>query len=92
MKRLEGKKAIVTGAAQGLGAAILERLAEEGCDVAAWDIHLEQVLSTTAAVDRKTSRRVKGLQVDVTDAAAVRGAAAVADAAAAVAASAGSPR
>jgi NAD(P)-dependent dehydrogenase (short-subunit alcohol dehydrogenase family) len=36
MARLEGKKAIVTGGgAQGLGAALVERLAEEGCDTVA---------------------------------------------------------
>ena len=74
MKRLEGKKAIVTGAAQGLGAAIFERLAQEGCDVAGWDINLEQVQATAAAVSERTGRRTAGLQADVTDAAAVRAA------------------
>ena len=36
---LEDRKAIVTGGAQGLGAAISEHLAEEGCDVIIWDIN-----------------------------------------------------
>jgi NAD(P)-dependent dehydrogenase (short-subunit alcohol dehydrogenase family) len=30
MERLKGRKAIVTGAAQGLGEALLERIAREG--------------------------------------------------------------
>ena len=35
---LEGRKAVVTGGAQGLGEAISERLAAEGADVAIGDI------------------------------------------------------
>jgi len=72
MKRLENKKAIVTGAGQGLGAAILERLAQEGCDVAGWDINLEQMQAKAAEAAGETGRRVMALRVDVTDAAAVR--------------------
>lgn len=72
MKRLEGKKAIVTGAAQGLGAAIVEHLAEEGCDIAGWDINLQQVRTTTTGIAERTGQRTLGLQADVTDAAAVR--------------------
>ena len=37
MNRLEGKTAIVTGAAQGLGKAFAERLIDEGCNVAVTD-------------------------------------------------------
>ena len=33
-KRLSGKKAFVTGGSRGIGAAIVDRLAEEGADVA----------------------------------------------------------
>lgn len=72
MKRLDGRKAIVTGAAQGLGAAIFERLAEEGCSVAGWDINLDQVQATAAAIAERAAQRTLGLQADVTDAAAVR--------------------
>ncbi|MBP8132156.1 MAG: sorbitol-6-phosphate dehydrogenase [Candidatus Hydrogenedentes bacterium] len=72
MKRLENKKAIVTGAGQGLGAAILERLAQEGCDVAGWDINLEQMQAKAAEAAGETGRRVMALRADVTDAAAVR--------------------
>lgn len=72
MMRLEGKKAVVTGAAQGLGAAIVERLAEEGADVVAWDINIDAISETAQQVAQRTARTVSGAQVDVTDAAAVR--------------------
>ncbi len=39
MNRFEGRVAIVTGAAQGIGRAIAERLAKEGATVAAVDIN-----------------------------------------------------
>jgi len=72
MERLKNRKAIVTGAAQGLGAAIVEHLAEEGCDVVAWDIQPDKVQETTEAIGKKTGRMVFGRAVDVTDAQAVR--------------------
>ncbi len=75
MARLEGKKAIVTGAAQGLGEAIVEHLAQEGCDVVAWDINLEGVQAMAKAVAERTGRAITGAQVDVSDAEGVRAAA-----------------
>ncbi len=69
---LEDRKAIVTGGAQGLGAAISEHLAEEGCDVIIWDINAAQAEQTAREVAEKTGRRVLGRAVDVTDAEGVR--------------------
>lgn len=54
--RLEGKKAIVTGAAHGIGKAIALRLAKEGADVAIFDINDEagrKVVSEITALGRK---------------------------------------
>jgi sorbitol-6-phosphate 2-dehydrogenase len=72
MGRLDGKKAIVTGAAQGLGAALVERLAEEGCDVVAWDINAESARKTAADAAQHFGRKVLGCDVDVSNDAEVR--------------------
>lgn len=72
--QLEGKKAIITGAAQGLGAALFERLAVEGCDVVAFDINEAQIKATAADIAQRTGRACAGHAVDITDAAAVRAA------------------
>ncbi|GMW00313.1 MAG: 3-ketoacyl-ACP reductase [Candidatus Hydrogenedentota bacterium] len=72
MARLEGKKAIVTGAAQGLGAAIVERLAQEGCDVAIWDVNGEGAQVTANRIATETGRNLVAAQVDITNADAVR--------------------
>lgn len=76
--RLGGKKAIVTGAAQGLGAAIVERLAVEGCDVACFDVNLDVVRQTAERVAARTGRKITAAKVDVSDAQAVREAVAAA--------------
>lgn len=72
MDRLAGKKAIVTGAAQGLGAALVERLAQEGCDLCGWDVNAPKMEETAAAVAAQTGRTVFAACVDIRDAAAVR--------------------
>ena len=41
--RFENRRAIVTGAAQGLGYAIAKRLNDEGCKIAMFDINEEKV-------------------------------------------------
>lgn len=47
---LEGMTAIVTGAAQGIGAAIAVGLAEHGCSVAILDLKSDQAQSTKATL------------------------------------------
>jgi len=47
---LKDKVAIVTGSARGLGAAMVQRLAEEGASVVVTDIQRERAEATTAAL------------------------------------------
>ena len=72
--RLEGKKAIITGAAQGLGEALTMRLAAEGCDVVGWDINQEAMNATAERAAEASGRVVAAGVVDVCDADAIRGA------------------
>jgi sorbitol-6-phosphate 2-dehydrogenase len=65
--RLEGKVALVTGAAQGLGEAIAERLAKEGCSVALADINGEGVAETAARVAGNTGRGTVGIAMNIAD-------------------------
>ncbi len=52
MKRLEGKTAIVTGAAQGLGEAIAIRLAQEGCaGVTLADLQTEKAQAVAQGIE-----------------------------------------
>ena len=49
--RVAGKKAFITGAAQGLGAAMAHKLAAEGAKVSIADINLEGAKAVAAAID-----------------------------------------
>src|SRR5438094_111374 len=57
---LEGKVAIVTGAAQGIGRAIAETLAGNGADVAVVDLDASRAMETVKAI---TDRGRRGLAV-----------------------------
>ena len=46
--QLAGRVAVVTGAGQGMGRAITQRLAAEGAKVAALDLNLEQAQESVA--------------------------------------------
>ncbi|MBX7527354.1 SDR family oxidoreductase [Qipengyuania vesicularis] len=66
--RCEGKLALVTGAAQGLGAAHARRLAEEGARVLCTDVNGEGAEATAARiVEEMGSGHAYGAQHDVTD-------------------------
>ena len=57
-KRFEGKVAIVTGGAQGIGAAIAQRLAAEGAAVAVADLTAERGQETVEAIAKDGGRAV----------------------------------
>ncbi len=63
--RLEGKVAVVTGAATGLGRVYALRLASEGADVCVGDIDL-QGTEKTAALIREKGRKSLAIKMDVT--------------------------
>ncbi len=66
-KALAGKAALVTGAAQGLGRALSERLAEEGADVALLDLQADEAEAAASEIARDCGVRAIGLAADVTD-------------------------
>ncbi|MBX3302822.1 MAG: 3-oxoacyl-[acyl-carrier-protein] reductase [Nitrospira sp.] len=63
---LQGKTAIVTGAAQGIGRAIAESLAQAGADIAVADLDPGRSLETIGAVE-KLGRKALNLKVNVAD-------------------------
>ena len=62
--RLEGKKAIVTGGAAGIGRSISLALADEGADVAIADVQTEKAEAVAAEI-REKGRRSVALACDV---------------------------
>ena len=72
---MEGRVAVVTGGARGIGLAIAERAAASGARVAVWDVDLEEA--------RKVAERLRGhaARVDVADEKAVAAALAETEAA-----------
>lgn len=66
--RVEGKKAFITGAAQGLGAAIAKALAAEGAKVALADINFPGVEKLAAEINaRHGIRTAFAFELDVVD-------------------------
>ncbi|SFQ13580.1 SDR family oxidoreductase [Salibacterium halotolerans] len=63
--RLEGKTAVITGAASGMGKAIAERFADEGAKVAAVDINKEGV-KTVADTIASNGGIASGIAADIT--------------------------
>ena len=69
---LKGRSAVVTGAAQGIGHAIAERLLRSGAEVCLWDIdaaRLEKTSTELGAIGRAASAAV-----DVSDESSVKAA------------------
>jgi len=67
MGRVEGKVALVTGAAQGLGLAISRRLVAEGAKVVMTDINADGVRAQAERINAVQAGRAVGLAQDVTD-------------------------
>jgi short-subunit dehydrogenase len=66
MSRLAGKRVLVTGGARGIGFAIAERFAQEGCEIVLTDLDLPAVRAA-AAVLGDVGVRAHGYHLDVTD-------------------------
>jgi NAD(P)-dependent dehydrogenase (short-subunit alcohol dehydrogenase family) len=69
MTRLQGKVAVVTGAAGGIGSAVVRRYLEEGASVAGLDLDADDVLQ---AGGRQGSDRLLALSCDLTQEAQVQ--------------------
>ena len=69
--RLDGRIALVTGAANGIGRAVATRFVQEGARVAALDVETETLEDLVQELGRET---IHAVGADVTDEAAVAGA------------------
>jgi NAD(P)-dependent dehydrogenase (short-subunit alcohol dehydrogenase family) len=71
---LHGRRAVVTGAARGLGAQMVRRLAEAGAEVVAGDIDAAAVDALAGELTHD-GRRVLGCRLDIADSASLAAAA-----------------
>lgn len=69
--RLDNRKALVTGAGQGLGKAFALALAEAGADVAVADIVADKAEATAEAI-RRLGRDTLAIAADIADRTAVQ--------------------
>lgn len=67
MMDLTDKVAVVTGAAQGIGRAIVETLAKRGADVLLADLNVEKARAAAKEIVADTGRRAIAVHVDVAD-------------------------
>lgn len=69
---LSGRAALVTGGRSGIGAAVVARLADEGCDVAIVDRSVDEVTESVATRVEEAGRHGMAIEADVRDPAAAR--------------------
>lgn len=69
--KLSGQRAIVTGAARGIGRAIASRLCAEGASVIIADVHIDQAREAVKEL-RAEGRAIDAVAVDVTNPAQTR--------------------
>ena len=72
MKRHEGKTAIITGSARGLGRSMAERLASEGANVVITDIMTENAEKTASEISEQYGVEAVSYGCNVTDRDSVR--------------------
>src|SRR5688572_31579388 len=60
LEGLQGRRALVTGAASGIGSAICERLGKEGVEVVATDIHPASGIVVADLTDAEDVERLSG--------------------------------
>ncbi len=65
--RLDGKKAFVTGGAQGIGRRIATALAEAGADVAIVDVNLEAAQKTAREIQEANRNHMIAVKADITN-------------------------
>ncbi len=72
---LEGRAAVVTGGARGIGLAIARRLAEAGADVLIGDVDKSGAEEAAETIAREFGHRAIGVELDVTSSASIAAAA-----------------
>ena len=77
---LEGKTAIVTGGAQGIGSVVAMRMAEVGANIVIFDMQEEKARKTAKEIAEATGKKTAAYGVDVTDPVQVKAAIEQADA------------
>ena len=66
MKRLEGRTALITGAARGIGLAFAQAYAREGCRVMIGDIDIERATASAYEINKSIGDFAHAVQLDVT--------------------------